>query len=140
MTPEVLKEEQKVPENWYQELVDDCRSHLIEARTASAWTLICAYHAVGSRIVCEKKKFEVKGIYGEKIAEKVAKSIGMNRSYIFDAVKFAEKYPDINMFPGDKALTWNRVRQQYLLTAEQREKEEKAKLCPKCGYDFKKKK
>ena len=127
--------EVEVINNWYQDLVDECRGHIVEARTASAWTLIVAYHAVGCRIISEKKRFEDKGVYGEGIADKVAKSIGINRQYVFDAVRFAEKYPDLNMFPGDKSLTWNRVRQQYLMTAEQKEKEEKSKLCPNCGYD-----
>lgn len=141
MIPEVLTKEQVAErgENWYQSLVDECRGHIIEARTASAWTLIVAYHAVGCRIISEKQKFEGKGIYGQQIADKVAKSIGINRQYVFDAVKFAEKYPDIQMFPGDKSLTWNRVRQQYLMTAEQKEKEEKSKNCPNCGWDFKEK-
>lgn len=127
-------------EGWYQELVDTCRSHIIEARTASAWTLICAYHAVGARILSEKQRFEGKGVYGEKIVDKVSKSIGINRQYVFDSVRFAEKFPDLNMFPGDKALTWNRLRQQYLWSDEQREKELASKKCPNCNWDFKEKK
>lgn len=142
MSTEVLTKEEvsRRSEGWYQNLVDDCRCHIVEARTASAWTLIVAYHAVGCRILSEKSSFEGKGIYGERIVEKVSKSIGVNRQYVFDAVKFAEKYPDIQSFPGDKSLTWNRVRQQYLMTEEQKEKEKASKKCPNCGYDFKEKK
>jgi hypothetical protein len=47
---------------WYQGWIDEMRSHIIEARTASSWTLICAYHALGSRIISEKNKFEGRGV------------------------------------------------------------------------------
>jgi hypothetical protein len=55
-------------------------------------------------------------------------------------VKFAEKYPNIVDFPGDKAMTWNKLRVQYLMTPEQQEKQKAGRLCPKCGYNFKEKK
>ena len=126
----------KKDDRWYQTLVDDCRQNLVEAFTYSKWAVICAYHAVGSRILSEKKNFEGKGIYGENIVEKVAKSIGANRQYIFDAVRFAEKYPNLDMFPGDKSLSWNKVRQQYLISGEQKEKEKKIKRCPACGVEL----
>jgi hypothetical protein len=73
------------------------------------------------------------------MCEKVAKSIGINRQYVYDAVKFAKMYPEINMFPGDKSLTWNRLRETYLLTEAQK-KEKKDKLCPKCGFNLTEKK
>lgn len=129
----------KVDENWYQQLVDDCRQHSIEALTASKWIVICAFHAIGSRILQERERFEQKGIKEAGVADKVAKSTGINRQYVYDSINFARKFPDLNMFPGDKAMSWNKVRQQYLLTEEQKEKEKKDKLCPKCGYNLTKK-
>ena len=125
---------------WYQGWIDEMRSHIVEARTASAWTLICAYHAIGSSIVENKKRLEDNGIRGEAIVTKTAKSLGINQAYAYDCVRFAEKYPKLEDFTGDKAMTWNKLRVQYLMTPEQQEKHNAGKVCPKCGYNFKEKK
>jgi hypothetical protein len=125
--------------SWFQAWVDDMRSNIVEARTASAWTLIVAYHAVGSSIIENKKLLEANGVRGEAVVTKTAKALGINQAYAYDAVKFAEMFPDLNMFPGDKCMTWNKVRTQYLMTEEQREKQKKPRLCPKCGFDASKK-
>lgn len=139
METEVINQTPDDFRKWYQAWVDEMRSHIVEARTASAWTLICAYHAVGSSIIDNKRILEANGMKGDAIVVKTAKALGINQAYAYDAVKFAEKYPDISEFPGDKAMTWNKLRVQYLMTPEQLENRKKDKLCPKCGHNLSKK-
>ena len=123
---------------WFTVMIDECKSLLIEAKTASNWVIICAYHSIGSAINDYQKHFEGRGLYGQKIAEKVARSMGVNRRYIFDAMRFAKKYPDLDTFPGDKSMHWARVRDTYILDNVEKDKEKQArkKKCPSCGTEF----
>jgi hypothetical protein len=127
--PEIVK-----PDDWYKTLLEECRSLVVEARTMSHWTVICAYHQIGSAINSYKESFKEKGIYGEEISKRVGKAIGINRQYIYDAQKFADMFPDLSRFPGDKAMSWFKCRQMYLMSPEQKEKDKKEKKCPNCGF------
>lgn len=125
-------------DQWYKTLLDECRSLVIEARTTSNWVTICAYHTLGTAINGYKEKFKEKGIYGMEISKRVGKAIGVNNQYIYDAQNFAHMFPDLERFPGDKAMSWHKCRMKYLMTPEDKKKEgeKKQKKCPACGTIF----
>lgn len=122
-------------EQWFQNLTDDCRSLIVEARTASTWTIICAYHAIGSAINSYKEEFDSKGMNALQIADKVGMAMKVSRCYIYDAMRFASKFPDLERFPGDKSMTWSRVRCEYLIEKGVRGGSGK-RTCPQCGHKF----
>jgi len=126
------------PENndWYRHLVSECRSLVIEARTASNWVIINSFHAIGTALNSYKEEFGRKGIYGDEVSKRVGKAIGVNIQYVYDAQKFAEMFPDLSVFPGDKAMSWHKCRQKYLMSPEQKKKELKITKCPACGTEF----
>lgn len=123
---------------WYKSLITQCKELLIEARFTSNWVLIQAYHSIGSALNEHEKEFGRSGIYGRSISERVARSLNTNSTYIYDARNFAKMFPDLSRFPGDKTSSWSKVRINYLMSPEAKEKalKNKHKHCPKCGYQF----
>ena len=88
--------------DWYQSLIDDCGAIIVEAEFTSRWVLVEGYHLLGQRILAENDNFERKKIYGQKIVQRVAESLNKKERTIFNAVKFAKKFPDLASLYGSK--------------------------------------
>lgn len=98
---------------WYRYLVEDCKAIITEAIFNSRWALVEGYHQLGERIVNEHN-LDRKEIYGKKIVQRVAQSIGISKRSLLYAVQFFEKYPDLNSLPEGKNISWKKIITKYL--------------------------
>ena len=121
MTTEII-------ESWYTSLIEDLTDLIIEKTFTSRWELIDCYHRVGTRILQENDNFERAKIYGENILQGLAKSIGRSQRTLSYAVKFAKLYPDLNLLPEGKTVSWNHIINKYLTDGTEKKVVKKADL------------
>jgi len=95
-------------EDWYQSLVDDCKSIQVEAVFNSRWELLAGYHAIGGRIVNEEN-LNRKDVYGKKILRGLSKSIGISEFNLYKSIQFYKKFPDLTKLPDGKNISWTKV-------------------------------
>jgi len=135
-------EVKEIQSDWYQSLIDDCQSIMVEAEFTSRWALVEGYHTLGMRILTENDNFERQKIYGQKIVQRVAESLNKKERTIFNAVKFAKKFPDLAVLPEGKNTSWRKICNEYLpehkepVQPEFDENIEMQHECPKCGYEW----
>lgn len=101
-------------QDWYKSMVEDCQAVITEAVFTSNWTLVEGYHQLGKRISEEKANFDKAGLYGQKITTQVSLSLGKSVRTIERAVQFYDKYPDLQLLPDGKNVTWHKVVNKYL--------------------------
>jgi hypothetical protein len=100
-------------DDWYQSLVDDCRAIVTEAVFHSRWELIAGYHALGRRIVDEKRLVWNERGNGRTLS-RVSKSTGIGERELYRAIQFYKKYPDINLLPNGKNISWHKITNELL--------------------------
>jgi len=116
MTKEITKKLED--QDWYQSLIDDCKSLLTEGIHNYRLTLIRVYHFLGRRILQDNNNFQREKIYGERLCHTVAESLGQSERTIWRALQFVKKYPDLDKFidatKEQKVLSWHKIVQYYL--------------------------
>ncbi|MFH1997650.1 MAG: MT-A70 family methyltransferase [Patescibacteria group bacterium] len=110
-------------QKWYEELIEDCKSIMIEAVHNSRWDLIKGYYDLGMRILAENHNFEREKIYGNKIVQRVAQSLNLSHRSIFYTIQFVKKYPDIDKLPEGKNISWHKICNKYLPAPKENETE-----------------
>ncbi len=110
-------------------LVEDCKAILTEGVFNSRWELIICYHKLGERINSEK----LEGVYGQKTVSHLAQSLNTSRRTLYRACQFAEKYPDVNLLPDGKNISWSKIITNLLPETVSAPKE---KRCPTCGRKY----
>ena len=113
--------------DWYEQLLDDCQSIIVETNFAANWTLVEGYHLLGQRIRTESDTHET-GI--TDLVGKLSTDMGKSERSIWYCVQFFDKFPDLNLLPVGKNLTWKHICRQLL---PENPKPKQAKLCPHCG-------
>ena len=100
-------------EEWYQSLIDDCKSIITEAVFISRWALVEGYHQLGKRIRDDEKweKYS-KGAYSS--LQGLAKNLNLSDRTLYYAVQFYDKYPELDKVPEGKNVTWNKICNKYL--------------------------
>ena len=144
-----LPQQQYKEQEWYQELVSECKAIITEAVFTSRWALVEGYWELGKRIREENKNFERSNIYGQKIVSHVTESLNLERTEnqppisertIWRAIQFAEKFPNLKLLPGGKNISWNKVCNELLPEPKVKEQElselELKNHCPKCNYEW----
>lgn len=114
-------------DEWYLSLLDDLKAISTEYGFTSRWTLIEGRHELGKRILEENKR-----LYGDGVVLQIAKSLNISERTLQYAIQFATKYPDLNMLPVGKNVTWSMIIKE-LLPDNPIPKEKKEKRCPHCG-------
>lgn len=127
-----------ITQEWFEEMVGECRSILVEFGFISNLNRVRMYHELGKRILEENDNFKRSEIYGEHITQRVAESLNIGERTVQYAVAFAQKYPviewdsaELGGLPHGKAITWTKVVHELLPEGEKKVKEEKR--CPYCG-------
>jgi hypothetical protein len=124
-------------EQWYSELIDDCKTIIVETTFASRWALIEGYHKIGERILEDWEKFSKNN---KKIIATVAKSVNRSERSVYYAVEFYRKFPDLNRLPEGKNTLWRDVVHKYLPQPKGAKEEKIEKdlfmVCPQCGHKF----
>ena len=135
-------EVKEIQTDWYQSLIDDCNSIIIEAEYISRWALVEGYHLLGLRILQDEPKIVQGGSTLRKTLQHVANLINRKERTLYNAVKFAKKYPDLALLPEGKDTSWHKICNDYLpehkepVQPEFDENIEMQHECPECGYEW----
>ena len=108
MNKEIVKEE------WYENLIEECKAIVTEAIFTSRWALVEGYWKLGERISGENNNFKREKIYGEKIVQGLAESLGISSRTIHYAIQAYNKFPDLGKIPEGKNISWNKLVTLYL--------------------------
>ena len=118
----------EITESWYNSLIDELADIITETSFTSRWALVEGYHQVGIRILQENDNFERAKIYNEKILQRIAESLGKSERTLYYAVQFAKAFPDLNLLPEGKNLSWRHVINKYLTDGTEKKVVKKADL------------
>jgi N6-adenosine-specific RNA methylase IME4 len=107
-------------QDWYKELVDECKAIITEAVFTSRWALVEGYWNLGKRIRDDLNwsKGQQNSLYN---SQDLAKSIGLSERTLNYACATYDKYPDIQTLPEGKNITWNKLITKYLPQSKQEE-------------------
>ncbi len=105
---------------WYVNLIDDCKDLITEVEFTSRWTLVEGYHTLGSRILIEYENFQRLRMDDSSLVQHVAISLGKKPRTIYYAIQFARQYPDLNLLPEGKNISWHHIVNKYLTTEKER--------------------
>jgi len=110
-----MKETNNLPiqEEWYVALIEEGKAIITEAVFSSRWALVEGYWNLGKRIR-EEENLKREDIYGQKILQGLAESIGISGRSLYYALQTYDKYPDIQTIPEGKNITWNKLITKYL--------------------------
>lgn len=103
-----------VKQDWYQQLIEDCKDIIVESVFTSRWALIEGYHLLGKRILEENDNFKRAKIYGQEITSHVSQSLDKSKRTIERAIQFVRQYPDISKLPEGKNISWHKIVNKYL--------------------------
>ena len=109
-----------ITEQWFTQLIEDCKDIIIETGFTSRWALVEGYHQLGTRILAENENFERAKIYGQEIVSHVSISLGKQPRTVYRAIQFAKLYPDLNLLPEGKNCNWHRIVNKYLTDGKER--------------------
>ncbi len=115
----------EITESWYNSLINDLTEivdGIVEDKFNLAWSMISGHHQIGLRILRENDNFERSKVYGKKIVQRIAESIGRSERTVYLSIKLAQLYPDINMLPEGKDVTWGKVITKYLTDGTEKTK------------------
>ena len=93
-----------IKQNWYVDLVEDCKAIITETVFNSRWALIEGYHQLGERILEDSDKEPI-----TKLLQRVAVSMDKSERTLWYAVQFAEKYKNLNKLPDGKNISWHKI-------------------------------
>ena len=110
----------EITEVWYNQLIEDCKDLITEVEFTSRWTLIEGYHNLGVRILQENDNFDRAKIYGQDIVQRIANSLGKRPRTIYYAMQFAKTYPDLNLLPEGKNISWSHIINKYLTNGKEK--------------------
>jgi hypothetical protein len=96
-------------EEWWISLIEDCQSILTEGIWNYRLTLIKTYHLLGKRILEENDNFERTKIYGKRLCNAVAVSLGKSERTIFQAIQFVKTFPNLDLLPEGKNISWHKI-------------------------------
>jgi len=122
-------------EQWFQQLIEDCKDIITEKEFSARWELVEGWHSVGMRILQDEANFTKGGYTSNNIVATVATSLGRSPRSIEYAIQFARTYPDLNMLPEGKNTSWHQICNKYLPKSSERQKEEFI-LCKACGSEL----
>ena len=102
-----------IKDEWYQTLVDECKSIITEAVFTSRWALVEGYWNLGKRIREDNnwQKY-AKGAYSS--LTDLSKNIEIGERDIYRSLQFYDKYPELSKVPEGKNITWNKIITKYL--------------------------
>lgn len=121
-------------DSWMQELSDDLHGMFTEGVHLSRWELIKTYHSVGKRILSDSNFIKhAKG--NTTILDTVSQNSGIHKRDLYRAVQFYDKFPDLDLLPGGKNISWHKIVAEYLPETLS-EPKERMIICPFCGEEF----
>jgi len=130
-------------QEWYQNLVDDCQTILVEKGYRARMEIIEGYHELGERIETDVKFKKWSNKRGGAIRQ-LADDIKVSNATIYFAIQFYIKWPELSnafeSFTEGKEISWFKIVNKYLPEPKENETELPTPQyveCPKCHYKFK---
>lgn len=125
--------------SWYSELVSECQAIFTEKFFNHRWELVELYHLIGTRILEESKNAK-----WSELIKPLSLDLNIHERNLYYAVKFAEKFPDINSLSEGKNCSWSKVRKMLPAHPQEIKTEPEVKLVAekllkKYGVEFCKK-
>jgi len=117
-----------ITSEWFQALIDDCKTNIIERRYRIATELLELKWYIGDRILQDIGKFERAQIYGKQIVMLVSKSLNCSDRELYRCIQFRKKYPNLNELPEGKKISWHKIVNKYL--PEKTKGDAPASSCP----------
>ena len=114
MSEIVVVETKEIQTEWYQSLIDDCKSIIVEAEFISRWTLIEGYHSLGLRILQDEHKLVSGGSTLREALKRVSNLLNKGERTLYKVVQFAQQYPDLALLPEGKNTSWHKICNKYL--------------------------
>lgn len=137
-----IVEKKEIQTDWYQLLIEDCHSIIVEAEFISRWALVEGYHLLGQRILQDEHKLVSGGSTLREALKRVSNLLNKGERTLYKVVQFAKQYPDLATLPGGKDTSWRKICNEYLpehkepVQPEFDENIEMQHECPKCGYEW----
>lgn len=115
-----------ITQDWYEQLVEDCKAIITEAVFTSRWALVEGNWELGKRV---REDDNIKKLQAEKkysgvlteLLQGLAVKIHISERSLWYALQLFDKYPDLNKLPEGKNITMNKLITKYL--PEQKESE-----------------
>ena len=115
------------------ELVEEIRDIYVEHEFNAHWEILEAHHLVG-QLICQK--VEETGVKINELTASLAPRLGRSERTLWYAIAFYRKYPNINILPEGKNITWNQIITKYLTSPPDRANteciHEPQLICRKC--------
>ena len=128
----------------YNQLIDELLSIISELSFRQAMDEIEKRHRIGETIV-NSGLYKKYGKGSGKFLERIAKDLNRGTTWVYESVKFYEKYPDVSAFvktfqPDKKVIRWADVRKELPAPKECPHNETEKEIieiqrerCIKCG-------
>ncbi len=100
-------------QEWYKELVDECKAIITEAVFTSRYALVEGNWQLGQRIRNDSK-FQEYAKGNKSSVQDLARNIGTSERTVYYALQLFDKYPDINKLPEGKNVSMNKLITKYL--------------------------
>lgn len=109
----ITKDASLVNQEWYCNLVEECKSIITEAIFTSRWALVEGYWNLGKTI--RENKLAQEHTKGNKtFVTDLSRNIGVGYRDVYRSLQVFDKYPKIDELPEGKNITWNKLITKYL--------------------------
>ncbi len=100
-------------QEWYKELVEECKAIITESVFTSRWALVEGNWHLGQRIREDKVAQEyAKG--NKSFVQDLARNIHTSERTLYYALQLFDTYPNINKLPEGKNISMNKIITKYL--------------------------
>jgi len=96
-----------ITNEWYQELVEDCKAIITEAVFTSRWALVEGHWHIGERLRADEN-------FSTKLLQDLAVNIGISERKLWYAVQLYDKFPQLDSVPEGKNISMNKLITKYL--------------------------
>lgn len=110
----IILSQHQIEAEWYSALIEECKAIITEAVFTSRWALVEGYHHLGKRILEDEPKMKSGGTTLREALQDLAKHLSISERTLYYAVKFVQKYPELDKVPEGKNITWNKIITKYL--------------------------
>lgn len=92
----------------YDEIIEDLRAIIVETETTARLALIEGYHELGKQIINY-------GLDKPEFLSQVSKDLQKSTRTIYRILQFVRMYPDLNLLPEGKNVSWHQICNKYLI-------------------------
>ena len=100
----------------YEEMVEDLRAIVVETETRARLSLIEGYHELGKQIIDY-------GLDKSEYLSQVSQDIKKSKRSVYRILQFVRMYPDLEMLPEGKDVSWHKICNKYLIGKSEDEPE-----------------